>query len=368
MAMHKNKVVFSKAYGYTSYDSLLPMNSEMVFDMASVTKTTATTLAVMKLIDEKKLDLNKTLGDYLPWLKNTNKDTLTLRNVILHQAGMVSFIPFYRNVISKSGEPLPGYFQASKSANYSIVVAENMYMRNDYADTIKKIIVESKVTTQGEKYLYSDNDFILLGNIVEQVSGMNLDAYTRKNFYEPLGLKATGFLPLAHIAKNKIVPTEREKAFRQQLLQGHVHDPGAAMMGGIAGHAGLYSTAADLIKIYQMLLKNGSLNGKKYISAATIKSFTQYQTFSRRGYGFDKPEKDNATRNSPYPCKYASPTTFGHTGYTGTCVWADPTNELIYVFLSNRVNEMGGENTKLLDLNIRTRIHDALYQLIKTVK
>ena len=362
--MHKNKIIFSKAYGFTSYDSVTPMQTNMVFDMASVTKTTATTISIMKLIDDKKLDLNKTLGYYLPWLKNTNKDSLTLRNVILHQAGMVSFIPFYKNVCNKNGVPLPNYFSPTKTPNYTIEVAENMYMRTDYADTIKKIIIDSKVTAQGEKYLYSDNDFILLGNIVEQVSGTSLNAFTRKYFYNPMQLTATGFLPLAHIPKNKIVPTEREKGFRQQLLQGHVHDPGAAMMGGIAGHAGLFSTAADLLKIYSMLMQGGNFNGVKYLNKNTINNFTQYQTFSRRGYGFDKPEKDNATRSDPYPCRYASPSTFGHTGYTGTCVWADPTNELIYVFLSNRVNEAGGENTKLLTLNIRSRIHDVLYSLI----
>ena len=223
-------------------------------------------------------------------------------------------------------------------------------------------MVQSKLSPQG-KYVYSDNDFIFLGKIVEALSGQTLDQYVKKTFYDPLGLTATGFKPRERFTLDRIVPTETEKSFRLQHLRGDVHDPGASMFGGVAGHAGLFSTAYDLGVIMQMLLNGGSFNGKQYIKPETIQLFTAYNSsISRRGLGFDKPEKDNATLKEPYPSKFASPLTFGHTGYTGTCVWADPKNNVVFIFLSNRVNPNGGDNLLLSRLNIRSKIQDAIYQ------
>ena len=215
------------------------------------------------------------------------------------------------------------------------------------------------------KYVYSDNDFIFLGKIVEEITGMPLNEYVEKTFYRKMGMHTTGFKPRAEFALNKIVPTEEEKHFRKQLIRGDVHDEGASMFGGVAGHAGLFSDAYDLAMLYQMLLNGGSFNGERYLKSETIKLFTSYHSaVSRRGFGFDKPEKDNATRPEPYPSPGASPQTFGHTGFTGTCVWVDPQYNLVYIFLSNRVNPTR-DNPRLGQMNIRSKIQEVIYSAIK---
>lgn len=357
------RIVYHKAYGsYTYDDKTVAVYPESVFDLASVTKVCATTISIMRLYDEGKVDLKKKLGDYLPWVKGTNKEDLTIKNILLHQAGLVAYIPFYKETIDSAGLPKPSFYSPEKNDSFSIRVANNMYMRNDWRDTIYKRILESPLGRTG-KYIYSDNDFIFLGNIVEAVSGLPLHEYVKKIFYLPMGLTTAGFKPREQFPLQRIIPTEQEKKFRLQLLRGDVHDPGAAMFGGVAGHAGLFSNAYDLAMIMQMLLNGGTINGKRYLQEETVKLFTAYHSdISRRGYGFDKPEKDNKTRPDPYPCLSASPQTFGHTGYTGTCVWADPKYDMLFVFLSNRVNPDGGENTKLLRMNIRTNIQEAIYK------
>ncbi len=354
-------IIYQKSYGYYDYNKTKPVTVNSIFDMASVTKICATTLSIMKLYDEGKVKLTDTLAKFIPWVRGTNKAKLSIKNILLHQAGLKSWIPFYKETIDSAGKPLASIYQKTKSLTYNITVADSLYMLRTWRDTMYKRIVESKLE-DSVKYLYSDNDFIFLGLIVEALSKKTLDKYVADNFYKPLELTNTGFLPLQTMDTTKIVPTENEKFFRLQILKGYVHDPGAAMFGGVAGHAGLYSTATDLAIIMQLLLNGGNYNGKQYIKPETIKLFTAYQSnMSRRGFGFDKPEKDNATRKDPYPAISVSPTTFGHTGFTGTCVWADPTENLIYIFLSNRVNPFGGDNTKLLKMNIRTRIQDAIY-------
>lgn len=358
-------IVYNKAYGSFEYDKKEPVNLESVYDMASVTKICATTIAIMKLYDEGKVALNRTLGDYLPWVKGTNKEHLLIEDILLHQAGLVAYIPFFKETLTAAGGADTKYYATVARDSFSIRVAENLYMRNDWRDTLYKRILTSKLG-EPNKYIYSDNDFIFLGKIVEAVSGYPLNEYVRNNFYAPMGLSTPGFKPTERFALNRIVPTEQEKTFRQQLLRGDVHDPGAAMFGGVAGHAGLFSSAYDLGAIMQMLLNGGSYNGKNYINTSTIRLFTGYHSNnSRRGYGFDKPEKDNATRPDPYPCLSASPLTFGHTGFTGTCVWADPTYNILLVFLSNRVNPDGGDNRKLLNMNVRTKIQESIYNALE---
>lgn len=356
------KIVFHKTYGNYTYESNELVNTESIYDMASVTKICATTISVMRLIDEGKLDLKKKLGDYLPWVKGTNKENLTIGNILLHQAGLVSYIPFYKETLNADGTPSAYYFTAEKNEAFSIRVAKDMYMRADYRDSLYKRILDSPLGRRG-RYVYSDNDFIFLGKIVEAISGKPLDMYAENEFYRPMGLTTTGFKPIEQYPLNRIIPTEKEKQFRLQLLRGDVHDPGAAMFGGVSGHAGLFSNAYDIAAIMQMLVNNGTYNGKRFLSKEVIELFTAYRSyFSRRGYGFDKPEKDNDKRKDPYPCYSASPKTFGHTGYTGTCAWADPEYNLVYVFLSNRVHPDGGENTKLLRMNVRTNIQEAIYK------
>ena len=226
-------------------------------------------------------------------------------------------------------------------------------------------ILKSPLGKQG-RYVYSDNDFIFLGKIVEQLTGMTLDQYVLKTFYSKIGMRTTGFKPRERFWKEGlIVPTEHEKHFRRQLIQGDVHDEGASMFGGVAGHAGLFSNAYDLAMLYQMLLNGGTFNGERFLKEETIKLFSAYHSKdSRRGYGFDKPEKDNETRKEPYPSLLASPQTFGHTGFTGTCVWVDPKYDLVYIFLSNRVNPTRN-NPLLSQLLIRGKIQDAIIDAIR---
>lgn len=365
LIIKNGKIAYHKAFGNTTSAKTAADNLESVFDMASVTKICATTISVMKLYDEGKIELDKKLGDYLPWVKGSNKENLSIKNILLHQAGLVAYIPFYKETIDSTGTPLPKFYSTKPSDSFNIRVAQNLYMRTAWRDTLYQRILQSPLGVAG-KYIYSDNDFIFLGKIVEAVSGLPLNEYVQKEFYKPLGLTTAGFKPGETSLSNRVIPTEEEKNFRRQLLKGDVHDPGAAMFGGVAGHAGLFSNSYDLGVIMQMLLNGGTFNGKRYIRKETIELFTAYHSeISRRGYGFDKPEKDNDKRPEPYPCLSASPLTFGHTGFTGTCVWADPAQQLIFVFLSNRVNPNGGENRKLLDMNVRPKIHEAIYKAIE---
>jgi len=356
------KIAYEKAFGYMTYDKTEPVYTETLYDMASCTKICATTMAVMKLYDEGRLDVQKTLGDYLPWVRGSDKAALTLSDVLLHQAGLVPDVVFYKETVDSSKEqnPLPAYFTFRPDSGHSVRVAENLYLRNDWKDTMELRIVQSKLGTR--KYVYSDNDFIFLGLIVEAVTGMTLDQYVKKTYYDPLGMTVAGFKPRERFPLGRIAPTADEPIFRHQLIRGDVHDPGSAMFGGVAGHAGLFSDAYDLALLEQMLLNGGTLNGVPFLKPSTIEFFTAYHSdISRRGLGFDKPEKDNATLKVPYPCLSASPQTFGHTGFTGTCVWVDPKYNLIYIFLSNRVNPEEN-NPRLSGLSIRGRIQETIYQ------
>lgn len=360
MAVHKGEVILDKAYGFVDGDRSVPVQPDHLFDLASVTKISATTLAIMKLYDQGLLKLEGRLEDYLPIVRGTDKAALTIRDVLLHQGGLVPFIAFYKETIDPStGAPLTAYYRKSKASGFSIRVSEELYLRDDWNDTMMQRILKSPMGPKG-KYVYSDNDFIFLGKVVEQLSGLSLDEFVQRHFYRPLGMYSTGFRPRDRFAVKTIVPTETEKHFRQQTLRGDVHDEGASMFGGISGHAGLFSNAYDLAILYQMLLQGGMYQGRHYLKPETIRLFTGYQVDgSRRGLGFDKPERDNQSRKDPYPSWLSSPSTFGHTGFTGTCVWVDPARELVYIFLSNRVHPTR-ENGKLSSLSIRGRIQDVI--------
>ena len=363
LALKDGKIAYEKAFGNFTYDKKTPVTINTVYDLASVTKICATTLSIMKLYEEGKLDLKKKLSDYLPETKGSNKSDLIIEDILLHEAGLVAYIPFYKETLDTAGKPLPTVFTSTATDSFSIAVTENLYMKNSWKDTIYKRILTSAVGPKG-KYIYSDNDYIFLGKVVEHLTGMPMDKFVLQNFYEPMQLQSTGYDPLLRNRKEDIAPTENEKIFRTQLIQGTVHDPGAAMMGGVAGHAGLFSNAYDLAAIMQMLLNGGSFKGKQYFKKQTVDLFTAYHSnSSRRGFGFDKPEKDNATRKEPYPSIQSSPLTFGHTGFTGTSAWADPATGMVFVYLSNRVYP-DGSNT-MLKLNVRSKIMDVLYEATK---
>lgn len=362
VARHGN-IIFEKAYGTYNYDDSARVSINSIYDMASVTKICATTLSVMKLYDEGKLRLDKSLGTYLPWVRNSDKEDLNIEKIMLHEARLVPDVVFYRKTIdSVTGMPSSEFFRNDSSADFNVRVAQNLYLRSDYWKTMNRSIATSKLLEPG-KYIYSDNDFIFMGDVVAAISGLRIDAYANKYFYKPMGLTSIGFNARNRFDTNLVAPTEVDNYFRRQHLRGDVHDEGAAMFGGVAGHAGLFSSAEDIAALLQMFLDGGSFGGHQYIKPETLALFTAYNSsISRRGIGFDKPQKDNFSTNTsnPYPSRFASPLSFGHTGYTGTSVWADPEYDLVYVFLSNRVNPT--RSTNLFKYHITGEIQDAVYK------
>ena len=361
LVIKDGKIIEQKTYGNMSYDAPEKVTQESVYDMASVTKICATTLSIMKLYDEKKIRLDGTLGDYIPWVRGSNKANITLREVLLHQAGLKAWIPFYKEISdSVTMKAKPGYFSKVNNAQYNVKVDDSLFMRTDWRDTMISRILTSSVDKK-KPYIYSDNDFIFLGEVVKAVSGQSLDQYAWNNFYRPLGFRSTGFNPTAYMKKATIAPTEQDPYFRERLVRGYVHDPGAAMFGGVSGHAGLFSNAYEIAVLMEIIMNKGVINEKRFFSTATIDLFNSYQSdISRRGLGFDKPEKDNATRKTPYPALNISSKTFGHTGFTGTCAWADPEKGLVFVLLANRVHPTA-KNT-FGDLNVRGKVMEELWK------
>ncbi len=361
----EGKVIYNKSFGYQTYDKKIPVKNQDLYDIASVTKISASLLAIMKLQDMGMLKLDGTLKDYIPeMVKNTEYANLSLREILAHQAGLVSWIPFYKNTFSKGNELSENYYQKTYSDSFNIRVAENLYIRSGYVDTIYKKIVTTKL--ESKEYRYSDLGYYLIKACIEKQTGIALNEFLEKNFYSKMGLVTTGYLPRNYFPLSQIVPTEQDKEFRKQLIHGDVHDPGAAMMGGISGHAGIFSNANDLAKIMQMYLKDGTYGGEKYIEETTVKEFAkcQYCATNRRGAGFDKP----STHGSPGPtCDCVSFDSFGHSGFTGTLVWADPVEKVVYVFLSNRINP-SADNKKLVSQNTRSKIMRVIFDSIKKAK
>jgi len=295
---------------------------------------------------------------YLHEFKGTNKGSLLLKDILIHESGLQGWIPFYLSAMELGFDSL---FNDKKNDTFSIKTAHKLYMNKEYQDTMWKMIIESKVRPE-PKYVYSDLGFYIFQEIIERITGKNIDAYLKQNFFDRMDLKKTCFNPLNSQNKNIIIPTENDKVFRKQVVHGYVHDPGAAMLGGVAGHAGLFSNAKELAIIGQMLLNGGEYGGEKFLKSATIEKFTSKQkSSSRRGLGFDKPSLKS--ENGP-TSDFASFKTFGHMGFTGTCIWVDPKYDLVYVFLSNRVYPTASHN-KLAKNNIRTKIQDVIYESIQ---
>nr|WP_287937520.1 glycoside hydrolase family 3 N-terminal domain-containing protein [Algoriphagus sp.] len=362
LVVKDGKVVFERSYGYLDYRKSAQVTPETVYDLASITKVLATTQAAMFLHSRGELDMTKTLGDYLPELKGTNKANLVLKDVMAHEAGLKAFIPHYVNTV-QSGQWKPSYYQASQNPGFSRPVSNDMYAMDGLRDSIWHWTVKSELLPKPNKYVYSDLTMYFMQAVIERIVRQPLDEFLDQNFYAPLGLHTLTFNPFQKMPLTRIAPTENDVAFRKRQIQGYVHDPGAAMYGGVAGHAGLFGTANDLAVMMQLMLNKGSYGEISLIKPETIEAFTKRQSnMSRRGWGWDKPEPEKGKGGSAG--KLAPKSTFGHTGFTGTCVWADPENDLIYVFLSNRVYPDGGNN-KLLDAGIRTQIHDLIYEAME---
>jgi CubicO group peptidase (beta-lactamase class C family) len=382
-------VIYNRSFGAFEYGKFRFVTGTDIYDIASMTKASATLPAIMKLYDEKFVTLQQPLSRFVPALRATGKDDVTIREALLHETGLPAFLPYYMPAIdpkSYQGKLYnntpsdiytarldentygrtdykfrPDLISKTPKTGYPLQIADNLYVNKSYKDTIVQAIAHAKLRPR-KNYLYSCLNFILLKEAVEYVAATDLNTFLQNNFYRKLGAVTTTFNPLNKFDKGRIAPTEKDDFLRKQLLQGYVHDEGAAFMGGIGGNAGLFSNANDLAKLYQMWLNEGEYGSERYLSKETCRLFTTAKSaISRRGLGFDKPDMNNDRLN---PCSLHAPASvYGHTGFTGTCFWLDPENELIYIFLSNRVYD-SRTHKNLMILNIRTRIQDEIYKAI----
>ena len=363
LVARNGKVIYDKSFGLLRYDSKDSVTDETIYDLASLTKVSATLQVVMLMYEKGLIDLNKKLSHYLPELKNTNKKDITIIEMLTHQAGLVPFIPMWTETV-KDAIFLPQYYSRVQNDRYPLQVSPDLFASPLLRDSVWSWIGGSKLQEKPPRtpysYKYSDLGFLLLQRLAEKILNQPIDDFLFQNLYEPLGAYTTGFTPLRRFPVQQIAPTEDDKIYRKTHIAGTVHDERAAMMGGVAGHAGLFSNATDLAKLGQMLLQEGSYGGYQYFEPETIDLFTSKQfDNSRRGLGWDKPVQSDW--NSPTSLK-ASPKTFGHTGFTGTCLWVDPEFGLVYIFLSNRVYP--DRSAKLNTNNIRSRIQDVVYESI----
>ena len=362
LVARNGKVVWHKSYGRYTYDSLSPaVGLENLYDLASVTKVAATVISTMRQVEEGKMDLLKPMSDYVPELRATDKKDLTVEEILVHQAGLQAWIPFYEKTLIGLGRPSPDIYHPVAMTCYEIPVAKDLYMADDYVDTVWQRIFDSPLRPD-KAYKYSDLGLYLTARALQNLNGQPLDVYARRTFYRPLGLATTTFNPWKLGWADRCVPTEDDNYFRQQRLQGYVHDMGAAMIGGVSGHAGLFSNANDLAKIFQLLLNKGEYGGRRYLKPETVTRFTtRFKNSTRRGIGFDMKELDPAQSQNMSPL--AGPNTFGHTGFTGNAVWADPDQNLIFIFLSNRTFPTM-TNNKLINGDYRPRLQSIVYRAL----
>lgn len=383
-------IVYRKNFGTLNYKSNQKVQHQTIYDLASVTKPLATTISLMKLYEQGKFSLDSTLGAYIPQAKHTNKDTITMKNILTHQAQLQAWIPFYQYMIKDFFNPnakdlkqkkrskthpikvneyvylhknfmfIDSSLSPTKTDLYSMQIAQNVYMNPEKKSIVYNAIYDSKLA-QKKEVVYSDLGFILLAQVINTITDTTIDVYAHNNFYKPLGAQTVCFNPLSTYQLGRIAPTEHDEVFRQQLIQGYVHDPAAAMLGGVSGHAGLFGNTTDLAKVLQMLVQKGYYGGIRYLQPETIELFTSCPYCSegnRKGYGFDKPEIDS-TKIDP-TCRCTSSLSYGHTGFTGTMFWIDPAQELVYIFLSNRVCP-DADNVAISNLKIRPRIQQIIY-------
>ncbi len=357
----KGKVIYQKAFGNYTYDSDVKVTNETIFDVASVSKIVGTLPNVMQQYDQQRVNLESTLGSMVPIFANSDKKDIRFKELLSHYAGLVSWVPFYKATLDAKEKPLEKYYKKIADSQFSKQVADSLFIRNDYHDTIMKIIVDSKLSVKKE-YKYSDFTFIILGNYLERLTGKTLDVLATEQFFKPLGATNTFYNPLQKINKNRIAPTEIDSYFRHQKIQGYVHDMASAIEGGVAGHAGVFSNAMDIAKMMQMYLQKGNYGNQQYFSTKTFDDFNTCYFCSegnRRGLGFDKPQLsgDNPT------CGCVSRFSFGHTGFTGIIAWADPVTEIVYVFISNRTYPTNPVNT-LSKEHIREDIQKVITEAI----
>jgi len=357
------KIILEKNYGYLTYDKYQAVHDTILYDLASVTKVAGTLQILMLLVDHGFIDPDKKISYYLPELKNTNKQDLIIRDILSHQAGLISYYPYWINTINdKNG----GYTYYNKESNgeFNVEITPDMYTRPDLRDSvwywmIQSDLMEKKEPSKPYEYTYSDIGFYLIQKLVEETTGGGIHVFLEEYLYTPLGVDFISYLPKNYFPVKQIAPTEVDNRFRKGIIQGNVHDEIASIFGGIAGHAGLFSNAYSLAVIMQMNLQKGYYGGTQYIQADILDQFTERQyRYNRRGLGWDKPQIIGDEYN---PATYfASSSSFGHSGFTGTYAWVDPAYDLVYIFLSNRTYPDVG-NKKLIDSEVRKRIQTVIY-------
>lgn len=362
LVARKGKVIYDKNFGYHTYSKQRKVRAEDLYDLASLTKILVTLPLLMELVEHGSVDLDDRLGDILPQYKKTNKSQITLKEMLSHYARLQPWIPFYQSTLdSVTNKPISRFFRTKKSKKYPIKISENSFLRTDFTDTIHQNIIDSELLDE-KKYRYSDLPYYILKDYLESFYDVSLDALIQQRFYKTIGANYSTYNPLEKFDKTQVIPTEKDTYFRFDTVHGHVHDMGAAMQNGVGGHAGLFSNANDVAKLMQMYLQYGHYGGKQFLTPKTIDAFnTCYfcEEDNRRGVGFDKPQLDEEGPT----CGCISMTSFGHSGFTGTYAWADPEEEIIYVFLSNRTFP-DSKNNRLLKENIRTEIQRLIYEAI----
>ena len=361
LVARNGKIVYEKGFGYHTYNRRRRVRTNDIYDLASVTKVAATTLSIMKLVEEGKLSLDIPLSNYLPDTRGTAVEFLTLRPMLAHRAGLRSWIPFYTETLNSSGKPSYNWYRNKPEGDYRVEVSDKMYMHREYLDSMWMKVYTNELPNEGQ-YRYSDLGFYIMAKLVDEVSGLTVDEYADRNFYKPMGLTTLTYRPLRKFDKSRIPPTENDNYFRNARVHGTVHDMGAAMLGGVSGHAGLFGTARDVATVFQMLLQDGNYGGRQYLQPETIRLFTsRYAGETRRALGFDMKQLNEDRRMNLSPL--ASEKAFGHLGFTGIAAWADPVEDLVVVVLSNRTYPSMNNNT-FGKLDTRLRVHTAAYESI----
>ncbi|WP_281541935.1 serine hydrolase domain-containing protein [Maribacter aestuarii] len=368
LVAEKGNIIFHKAYGYHTYDSLQPVGLSDIYDLASVTKILGPLPALMKLVEEGKLDLDAPFSNYwTPWQRRKDKRDITLREILAHQAGLEPYILFLSKVLKKDGHLKHRFVKTSKRNRFENEAYDGLYVKNRFNRKMYRIINRSDVS-EDKTYRYSGLTFLIFPALIDQLTGVPYEKYITENFFKPVGAKTLGFLPMTKGFPNKIVPTEEDTIYRNTMTQGWVHDENASLLGGISGNAGLFGSASDLAKMMQLYVQFGNFNGERLLSENVVKEFIKIQypdNDNRRGLGFDKPllNNDTLSLSEAYPAPEVSAKSFGHSGFTGTFVWADPENQLVYIFLSNRVYPTRA-NRNLYEMNIRPAVQQVFYNAL----
>ncbi len=363
LVARRGKVIYNKNFGKHTYDGNEEVKFDDLYDVASLTKILATLPLVMELEEDGIISLDSNLSQLLPEYKSSNKANITVKQMLSHYAKLRPWVPFYYATLdSVTNKPLPKYYSKTLKKGFNIKVANNMYMRNDYKDSIQEIIKETELLNT-LRYRYSDLPYYILKKFIEKHYDKSLDKLVQEHFYQSLGANNTMYNPYNKVSNFRIIPSEIDDYFRYQTVQGYVHDMGAAMQDGVGGHAGVFSNANDVAKIMQMYLQKGYYGGKRYLKTKTLDKFNKCHYChkdNRRGIGFDKPQlgEDGPT------CGCLSMTSFGHSGFTGTYTWADPEEEIVYVFMANRTYPTSKGKNRLLRENIRTNIQQYIYEAI----